>query len=176
MNDTCPSLLERIPHRSPFLFVDEILEASESRIVTRTLVRPDADFFRGHYPGNPIMPGVLLCECCFQSGAALLLNRAAHVEGRSQSQLLEPSPLPLSLEGRGVSELATQGPTPVLTRIGDARFKRLVRPGETLNTEVILDDAVDKAYSMTARMTSNGQQVLRVTFTCMLVANGAHES
>ena len=131
--------------------MDEIIEANESGIVTRTLVRPEADFFRGHYPGNPIMPGVLLCECCFQSGAALLLNRVS------------------------ASEYAN-GPaaTPVLTRIGDARFKRLVRPGETLSTEVILDDVVDNAYSMTARMTSDGQQVLRVTFTCMLVADGAH--
>jgi len=158
-----------IPHRPPFLFVDEIAELGDARIVTRTHVKPDADFFRGHYPGNPIMPGVLLCECCFQSGAALLLIRENGARGNSQSGIPGPSPLPLSLGGRGIEAISTETATPVLTRIGDARFKRLVRPGETLLTEVILDDTVDNAYSMTARMTSGGQQVLRVTFTCMLV-------
>lgn len=135
--------LSSIPHRPPFLFVDEILEVDEKRIVTRTQVDPQWDCFRGHYPGNPVMPGVLLCEACFQSGALLMAQRAQAKGGDA---------------------------VPVLTRIGDARFKQIVQPGEMLQTEVTLDETVDNAYVMTARMTSNGRQVLRVTFTCMLVA------
>lgn len=135
-----------IPHRPPFLFVDEVVEFNEKRIVTRTKVNPDWECFRGHYPGNPVMPGVLLCECCFQSGAILLLRQPR--------------------------DSAMNGAVPVLTRIGDARFKNIVRPSETLMAEVTLDDTIDNAYAMTARMTSAEKQVLRVQFTCMLLVEG----
>ena len=48
-----------IPHREPFLFVDQIREVSSDRIVTSKYVDPRADFFRGHFPGRPVRPGVL---------------------------------------------------------------------------------------------------------------------
>lgn len=90
------------------------------------------------------MPGVLLCECCFQSGALLM----AHI-----SQI-----------GRGI---------PVVTRIADARFKRIVRPGEVILTEVTLDDTLDNAFVMTGRITCEGENVLRIGFTCMMVQEQA---
>ena len=135
-------ILSAIPHRPPFLFVDRIGELSPRRIVTETLADPGADFFRGHYPGEPVMPGVLLCECCFQSGAILISH---HVGGWSAAD--------------GV---------PVLTRIGDARFKRIVRPGDTLLTEVTLDDELDRAYVLTGRLSAGGALAVRVTFSCMI--------
>lgn len=135
-------LLESIPHREPFLFVDEVAEVSESRIVTRKHIDPAADFFRGHYPGRPIMPGVLLCECCFQAGALLISHRQGGWNW-------------------------TDG-TPVLTRIHDARFKRAVRPGETVVCEVTLDDALERAFVMTGRASVEGVLAVRVGFTCML--------
>jgi len=133
--------LESIPHRPPFLFVDEIVEVFDDRIVTTTLVDKEADYFRGHYPGQPVMPGVLLCECCFQAGALLVAHRIG-------------------------KEAARKG-IPVVTRIQDARFKQLVRPGQTLNIEVTLDDVLDDAYFMTARATVEGKPAARVTFACM---------
>ena len=66
------SVLQAIPHRPPFLFVDEVVELEEQRIRTRVQADPAAEFFKGHYPDNPVMPGVLLCECCFQAGALLV--------------------------------------------------------------------------------------------------------
>lgn len=136
------AILSAIPHRPPFLFVDRIVELSPRRIVTETLADPAAEFFRGHYPGRPIMPGVLLCECCFQAGALLVSH---HVGGWSASD--------------GV---------PVLTRIGDARFRHIVHPGDTLRTEVTLDEELDQAYFLTGRLSANDKQALRVTFSCML--------
>ncbi|EPZ51016.1 FabA-like domain protein [Bacteriovorax sp. BAL6_X] len=61
-----------IPQRAPFLFVDKIIEREGNKIVTSYQVTGDEDFFKGHFPGNPIMPGVLLQEALFQSGACLM--------------------------------------------------------------------------------------------------------
>ena len=57
-----PHVTELIPHRPPFLFVDEIVSESGNRLVARRTWRAEEDFYRGHYPGAPITPGVLLCE------------------------------------------------------------------------------------------------------------------
>lgn len=136
--------IDTIPHRPPFLFIDEIIEVTGDRIVTQKRIDPDMECFRGHYPGNPIMPGVLLCECCFQAGALLIAHR------------LDPG------DWKGV---------PVLTRIKDARFKRIVRPGETVKVEVTLDSELGGAYFMTARASVEGRLAVRVEFACMLVDN-----
>lgn len=137
-----PAVLAAIPHRPPFLFVNEILELASKRIVTLTKADPDAAFFRGHYPGEPVMPGVLLCECCFQAGALLIAS--------------------------SIGEARAAKGVPVLTRIADARFKHIVRPGDTLKAEVSLDDELDGAYFLTGRLSANERHALRVTFACML--------
>lgn len=133
-----------IPHRPPFLFVDEIVEVSTDRIVTTKFVDPQSDFLRGHYPAEPLMPGVLICECGFQAGALLIAHRIGGLEA-----------------SRGI---------PVLTRIQDGRFKRIVHPGQTLRVEVTLDDELDGAYYLTARATVDGKLAVRVTFACKLAA------
>ncbi len=134
--------LSSIPHRPPFLFVDEIIEASKHRIVTTWSADGSAPFFQGHYPGNPLVPGALLCECCFQAGALLMAHR---------------------MSGDGASN-----GFPVITRIQDARFKRIVRPGESLRIEVTLDDELEGALFFTGRVTVEGQVALRVSFACIL--------
>lgn len=139
-----------IPHRPPFLFVDEIVEVSADRIVTTKFADPKSDFFEGHYPGEPVMPGVLICECCFQAGALLI----AHCIG---------------------GHVASTG-IPVLTRIQDARFKQIVRPGQTLRIEVTLDDELDGAYFLTGRATVDGKPAVRVTFACKLAQKKEDDS
>src|SRR5437773_12389164 len=99
-----------IPHRPPFLLVDEIVERSEKRIVCRKTFRADEWFFAGHYPHFPITPGVLLCEAAMQAGAILIAG---------------------DVPADGV---------PVAARMNDVRFKRMVRPGETIEMEVELTD------------------------------------
>ncbi|MCH7812418.1 MAG: beta-hydroxyacyl-ACP dehydratase [Planctomycetes bacterium] len=135
------AVLAGLPHRRPFLFVDRIIEATDDRIVTTTRADPQADFFAGHYPGNPVMPGVLVCECAFQAGALLMARRA---------------------------DKTTDRRTPVLTRIKEAKFKRIVRPGDLLEVEVQLDEELGQACFMTGRVTVAGKPVLRVTFACAM--------
>ena len=134
--------IDAIPHRPPFRFVDDVVELSTDRIIATKFVDPESDFFRGHYPGEPVMPGVLICECCFQAGALLI----AHVRGGSWGD-------------DGI---------PVVTRIRDARFKRIVRPGSTLRVEVVLDETLDQAYYLTGRASVEDSVVARVSFACML--------
>jgi len=65
-------VLELLPQQKPFRFVDEILEVDEHHIVAQYRFRPDADFYRGHFPGDPITPGVILLESLAQVGVVAL--------------------------------------------------------------------------------------------------------
>jgi 3-hydroxyacyl-[acyl-carrier-protein] dehydratase len=65
-------VLARVPQQEPFRFIDEIHELDEEHIVASYTFRPDADFYRGHFPGNPITPGVILVETMAQAGVVAL--------------------------------------------------------------------------------------------------------
>jgi 3-hydroxyacyl-[acyl-carrier-protein] dehydratase len=69
---TPSEVLALVPQQEPFRFVDEILEVDADHIVSRYTFRPGADFYRGHFPGNPITPGVLLIEAMAQTGVVAL--------------------------------------------------------------------------------------------------------
>jgi len=107
---TGSQVLELLPQREPFRFVDEILEMGDDHIVARYTFRPEADFYRGHFPGNPITPGVLLIEAMAQTGVVAL---GIYLVARE----------------RGVEEVRR-----VLTVFTDvtAEFTGVVRPGDTV--------------------------------------------
>ena len=132
------AVLAAIPHREPFLFVDAVVERDERALVTGWHVPHDGEWFRGHYPGEPVLPGVLIQEHCFQSGAILV------------SEL------------RG--GLATAGGVPVLARVENARFKRIVRPGEMLVTRVELRETLGPAWYLSAHVRCEEATVLRIRF------------
>ena len=69
---TPAQVLAAIPQREPFRFVDEVLEIDDEHVVASYRWREDADFYRGHFPGNPVTPGVLLVESMAQAGVVAL--------------------------------------------------------------------------------------------------------
>ncbi len=131
-----------IPHRPPFLMVDEIVDRDEKRIVCRKTFREDEWYFAGHYPGHPIAPGVILCEAAMQAGAILL--------------------------ARSIPTLSSG--LPVAARMRDVRFKRIVRPGETIEIDVELTDQVSNAWFLKAKVTCAGQLAVRLEFTCAIAS------
>ena len=84
-------ILELLPHRDPFLLVDSISERGEGWIETEWHVAEDMDVFRGHYPGNPVLPGVLISEHCFQSAALLIFSTDGGSEQPAPAGQCNPS-------------------------------------------------------------------------------------
>jgi 3-hydroxyacyl-[acyl-carrier-protein] dehydratase len=144
------SIEQMIPHRPPFLFVDEIIAETDDTLTTRRRIRPEEDFFKGHYPGNPIMPGVLICEAVFQSGAVFLFRQ-------------------LRARGEDLGRF-----TPVLTRITEGKFRHPVRPGDELIIDVRLKERLGRFLFMSGSVrTADDRKVLTVDFSVALVETAA---
>ena len=129
---------ELIPHREPFLWIDEVVEVSESQITARKFIDPALDVFRGHYPKFPVLPGVLICEACFQAGAILIAHAGT----------------------------ANEGMVPVVTRVSNVKFRQMVRPGDMLEIEANLTERLGGAFFFTAKASVAGKVAARVEFAC----------
>jgi len=126
-----------IPHRPPFLFVDEIVAIDALTIHGRTYVDPKFDFFQGHYPDFPVLPGVIQCEMTFQTAAVLISTLRATGDGR----------------------------VPVVARLNNTKFRRLVRPGETVDIHVTITDKVKDVYYLTGTVGVGTEISARLDFT-----------
>ncbi|MFK7736138.1 MAG: 3-hydroxyacyl-ACP dehydratase FabZ [Pirellulaceae bacterium] len=134
---TQAAIEEVIPHRKPMLLIDEVVEQHEDDILCRKSFGADEFFVQGHFPNYPLVPGVILCECCLQAGAILL-----------------------------ASKTPSQGAVPVATRIDGAKFKRMVRPGDTVEIAVTMKDVVSTAYFLSGKVTVDGKLAARLDFAC----------
>src|SRR5712691_2550793 len=126
-----------LPHRDPFLLIDEVLELEPgARVVARKTVRPDEWYLAGHFPGRPVMPGVLIVEAMAQTGAVAVLSQE---------------------ENRGRMAL--------FAGIDDVRFKRIVEPGDELELVCDLERVRGPIGRGKASARVNGELAARGTLT-----------
>ena len=126
-----------LPHRDPFLLLDEVVDlAPGERVVARKRVRPDEWYLTGHFPGRPIMPGVLIVEAMAQAGAVAVL-----------------------------SEEENRGKLALFAGIDGVRFKRIVRPGDELTLTCELETVRGPIGRGRARATVGDELAVRGTLT-----------
>jgi 3-hydroxyacyl-[acyl-carrier-protein] dehydratase len=131
-----------LPHRYPFLLVDAIVEMERlKRIVGIKNVTINEDYFAGHFPGKPIMPGVLIVESMAQTGGLLLLQE---VPDREKKLLY-------------------------FVAIDDARFRRPVVPGEQLRIEVTVVTWRGNFCKLEGKASVNGELAAEATLMCKMV-------
>jgi 3-hydroxyacyl-[acyl-carrier-protein] dehydratase len=131
-------ILAAIPHRPPMLLLDEVVDWEQERIVCKKTFQPSEWFFQGHYPEFPLVPGVILCEAAMQAGAVLLSKHET---------------------GDGV---------PVAGRLNDVKFKRMIRPGDTITIETTLEERMGDAFFLSAKVTCEERLAVTLSFAVTL--------
>jgi 3-hydroxyacyl-[acyl-carrier-protein] dehydratase len=128
---------EILPHRDPFLLLDEVVELEPGvRVVARKMVRDDEWYLAGHFPGRPIMPGVLIVEAMAQTGAVAVL-----------------------------ADEMNRGKLALFAGIDDVRFKRIVGPGDELELTCELERVRGPVGRGKATATVDGELAARGTLT-----------
>jgi 3-hydroxyacyl-[acyl-carrier-protein] dehydratase len=129
-----------LPHRYPMLMVDRVLEISSDSIVAIKNVTFNEPFFNGHFPGFPVMPGVLLIEAMAQAAGLLIAKMAPHTRGRIM----------------------------FLASVEDAKFRKPVVPGDQLRIEMKMGRLKTTVAKMQGKVTVDGQVVAEATLMCKL--------
>jgi 3-hydroxyacyl-[acyl-carrier-protein] dehydratase len=129
-----------LPHRYPMLMVDRILEIAADSIVGLKNVTVNEPHFTGHFPGYPVMPGVLIIECMAQVAGVLIAKMAPHTRGKIM----------------------------VLASVEDAKFRKPVIPGDQLRVEMKMLKLKHTIAKMQGRVTVDAQVVAEATLMCVL--------
>jgi 3-hydroxyacyl-[acyl-carrier-protein] dehydratase len=129
-----------LPHRAPFLFVDEIVSADRDRIVARHVFTENEFFFRGHFPAYPVVPGVILVETMAQSG------------------------------GAGLRKLGILGDDSLffLGTVDRVKFRRQVRPGDEVNSEIVNLRVSPRMIKQSGKAYVGGELAAEAEWMCLV--------
>lgn len=139
---TIEEIKEVIPHRYPFLLVDRVLDMEEEKITAIKNVTGNEEFFNGHFPGAPIMPGVLQVEALAQAGAIMLMKNAVD---DPEKHLM------------------------VFTGIKNCKFRKQVVPGDQLKLEVELGSMRRNFVTMVGKATVDGEVTCELEASAAIV-------
>lgn len=142
---TIEEIKNLIPHRYPFLLVDRVLELEEDRILSIKNVSINEEFFNGHFPGTPLMPGVLQVEALAQSACIMLMKK--HIDDAEKKLV-------------------------VFTGIKNAKFRKSVVPGDQLKMEVKLVNQRRNFVTMEGTAKVDGDVVCELEASAAMVSNG----
>ena len=148
MNEIDPQgILAMLPHRYPFLLVDRVTDTDEETYLDAVKnVTVNEPFFQGHFPGNPVFPGVLLLEAMAQTAGLMLIRKAGSAEGLNT----------------------------LLLSIDRAKFRRAVRPGDQLRIHVDLTHLRQKTAKFACKIAVDGAPVAECELMCALVPKEDH--
>lgn len=125
-----------LPHRDPMLFIDVVNELSDEHILIQSNIDPKAAYFKGHFPGRPIMPGVLIIETVAQAGALLV----SLTRGLSDDKFI------------------------AFTNVDAVKFRRPVNPGEVLDIRVEIEKIRKPFYKFIGTARVNGELAATLKF------------
>ena len=131
-----------IPHRDPMLMMTRVVSVDTGVIEVENHVRPDAPFFAGHFPGNPIMPGVLITETCAQAGA-MLIDLTCPIDADTEFM--------------------------AFTGIDKAKFRRPVKPNDTICVSLKIAKQRGPLYKFESVAKVGDDIVANVDFTASIM-------
>jgi 3-hydroxyacyl-[acyl-carrier-protein] dehydratase len=131
---------ELLPHRKPFIFVNKLLKVGKSSFVGEATYPASMDFFKGHFPNRPVVPGVILIETMAQcGGAGLIANGTVPIDGLF-----------------------------FLVNVNNAKFRRQVCPDETIRIEVENTQEGSRMVKQHGKAIVNGEVCVEADFACIL--------
>jgi 3-hydroxyacyl-[acyl-carrier-protein] dehydratase len=142
------AIQELLPHRYPFLLIDRIIELEDMRVVAIKNVTMNEPHFMGHFPGFPVMPGVLIIEAMAQAAGVLVLNR---IPNRKEKLVF-------------------------LAIIEQAKFRKPVVPGDQMRIEVIFHKLKPSVAKIHGEVTVDGALVAEADLVCTLTDKAAAEA
>ena len=126
-----------LPLGDAYLWLDEVIEISDDQIHARKFLDPALEIFKAHYIDYPLFPGALQCEAAFQAAAVLMAQSRSRTDGR----------------------------VPVIARLKNTKFKRMVRPGDTLDIHVQRVASGPRLVALQGRLSVNGQTMTQLEFS-----------
>lgn len=125
-----------IPQSPPFLLLDSVIDFTDQLLIAQYQFSKEEYFLQGHFPGDPIIPGVLLCECCLQAGAVwMALQSNKTIEGKA-----------------------------IVTKMDKVKFKNFLRPEESITIQISPIEKIENFTLMKGKITKNESLIMSMEF------------